>query len=148
VPPGSPGPAGLVRPDAAVCADGIDVVGAVRDLTGGRGPDVVLLAAADSVAQEQAIAMAAPRGRISFFAGLPKGSPLMACDSNAIHYRELSIVGAAGSSPAHNAAALELIAAGQVPVDDLITHRMPLDQVLEAIEIVARGEAIKATIEP
>jgi len=31
---------------------------------------------------------------------------------------------------------------------DLITHRLPLDSVLEALDVVARGEAIKVTIEP
>jgi L-iditol 2-dehydrogenase len=35
-----------------------------------------------------------------------------------------------------------------VPVDDLITHRLPLERVLDAIDIVARGDAIKVTIEP
>jgi L-iditol 2-dehydrogenase len=65
-----------------------------------------------------------------------------------VHYRELTIVGVNGSSPAHNREALELIASGAVPVTDLITHRLPLDDLLEAIEIVARGDGIKVTIEP
>jgi L-iditol 2-dehydrogenase len=139
--------ADLVKPDAAV-GDGADIVQAVRDLTRGRGPDVVIVATAAGLAQEQAIAMAATRGRISFFAGLPPGSPLIACDSNAVHYRELTIVGASSASPAQNAAALDLIASGQVPVHDLISHTLPLDDILQAIEIVARGAAMKATIEP
>ena len=65
-----------------------------------------------------------------------------------MHYRELTIVGVNGSSPEHNKRALELIATGEVPVSDLITHRLPLDRVLDALDIVARGEAIKVTIEP
>jgi L-iditol 2-dehydrogenase len=65
-----------------------------------------------------------------------------------VHYRELTLVGANGSSPAHNALALDYIATGRVPVNDLITHHLPLDDVLEGIEIVARGDAIKVTIEP
>ncbi len=60
--------------------------------------------------------MAAPRGRVSLFAGLPKDAPTITLDSNRVHYRELSVVGAAGSTPAHNAAALGLIASGEVPV--------------------------------
>jgi len=35
-----------------------------------------------------------------------------------------------------------------VPVADLITHRLPLTDVLKAIEIVSKGEAIKVTVEP
>jgi len=138
----------LVRPDAAICADEVDVVDEVRKLTDGRGPDVVIVAAASGAAQEQAIAMAARQGRISFFGGLPKDNPIISCDSNLVHYRELTIVGANGSSPAHNARALDLIATGAVPVADLITHRLPLDEVLAAFDLVARGAAIKVTIEP
>jgi L-iditol 2-dehydrogenase len=33
-------------------------------------------------------------------------------------------------------------------VADLITHRLPLEQALEAFDVVARGDAIKVTIEP
>src|SRR4051794_27535743 len=54
----------------------VDVVEHVKELTYGRGPDVVITATAASVAQEQAIQMAARRGRISFFGGLPKTSPV------------------------------------------------------------------------
>jgi L-iditol 2-dehydrogenase len=31
---------------------------------------------------------------------------------------------------------------------DLITHRLPLDRVHDAIDTVAKGAAIKVTIEP
>ncbi|MCO5973970.1 zinc-dependent dehydrogenase [Actinoallomurus soli] len=135
-----------VNPDAALT--GADVVDQVLKLTNGRGADVVITAAASGAAQEQALQMAARQGRISFFGGLPKDNPVIACDSNLVHYRELTIVGANGSSPAHNARALELIASGAVPVADLITHHLPLDDVLDGIDIVSRGIAIKVTIEP
>lgn len=138
--------AGLVHPDASV--HGEDVVEQVLKLTDGRGADVVITAAASGAAQEQALRMAARQGRVSFFGGLPKDNPIIRCDSNLVHYRELTIVGANGSSPAHNAQALRLIADGSVPVSDLITHRLPLAEVLEGIDIVSRGEAIKVTIEP
>jgi L-iditol 2-dehydrogenase len=140
--------AALVKPDAAICGSETDPVEEVLKLTDGRGVDVVITAAAAGKAQEDGLKMAARGGRISFFGGLPKDNPIIACDSNLVHYRELTIVGANGSSPAHNKKALDLIATGAVPVDDLITHRLPLDGVLEAIRIVASGEAIKVTIEP
>jgi L-iditol 2-dehydrogenase len=140
--------ANLVRPDAEVCGAETDVVDAILKLTEGRGADVVITAAAAGAAQEQAVQMAARQGRISFFGGLPKDKPMIALDSNLVHYRELTIVGANGSSPQHNKEALQLIATGAVPVQDLITHRLPLDRALDAFGIVARGEAIKVTVEP
>lgn len=140
--------AALVQPDLTIASGSTDAVVAVMQATGGRGADVVITAAASGVAQEQGLLMLARRGRLSLFGGLPKDAPTITVDSNLVHYRELTIVGVNGSSPAHNREALGLIASGRVPVADLITHRLPLDQVLEAFGIVARGEAIKVTIEP
>ncbi len=140
--------AALVNPDASICAAETDPVDAVRKLTDGRGADVVITAAASGAAQEQALSIAARQGRISFFGGLPKNNPVIACDANLVHYRELTIVGANGSSPAHNARALRLIADGDVPVADLITHRLALADVLAGIDIVSSGHGIKVTIEP
>lgn len=140
--------AALVEPDAAICGAETDPVQAVLQLTEGRGADVVITAAASGAAQEQAVQMLSRGGRISFFGGLPKDRPTITLDSNLVHYREFTIVGANGSSPEHNKQALAMIASGQVPVADLITHRLPLEQVHEAIDIVARGVAIKVTIEP
>ncbi len=140
-----------VGPDAAICGsevDALDAVDEVKKLTDGRGVDVVITAAASGAAQEDALQMAARSGRISFFGGLPKDRPTITLDSNLVHYRELTIVGANGSSPAHNKRALELIASGQVPVADLITHRLRLSELPDAIKLVASGQAIKVTIEP
>jgi L-iditol 2-dehydrogenase len=140
--------AGVVEPDAAICSAEVDAVDEVLKLTNGRGADVVITAAASGKAQEEAVLMTARGGRISLFGGLPKDNPTIRLDSNLVHYRELTLVGANGSSPAHNKQALELIASGSVPVADLITHRLPLEQVLDAFGIVARGEAIKVTVQP
>ena len=57
-------------------------------------------------------------------------------------------MGANGFNPDHNEQALALIASGEVPVADLITRRLSLEGVLDAIGIVERGEGIKVTIEP
>jgi len=58
------------------------------------------------------------------------------------------IPGANGSAPEHNKRALEYISTGQVPVKDLITRHIALDDVLDAFAIVQNGEAIKVTVEP
>lgn len=138
----------LVKPDETICSGEVDIVSTVLDLTAGRGVDVAITAAAAGITQEQALQYTARQGRISFFGGLPKGNSVIACDSNLVHYRELTIVGANGSSPTHNKQALELMTSGAVPVADLITHGLPLDDVLDAFQIVSEGSAIKVTIEP
>jgi L-iditol 2-dehydrogenase len=140
--------AGLVGPDEAIDASVDDTVAAVRGLTGGRGADVIVVAAGSGQAQQDALAMAARRGVVSFFGGLPRDRPTVTLDANVVHYREVGIVGANGSSPGHNRQALALIASGAVPVADLITHRLPLERTVEGIHTVTSGEAIKVTVEP
>ena len=140
--------AAAVQPDAAICGAEVDTIDEVKKLTDGRGVDVVITAAAAGRAQEDGLQMLARSGRLSAFGGLPKDKPNVTVDANLVHYRELSIVGANGSSPDHNKKALEMIASGEVPVLDLITHRLPLDRVHDAIDTVAKGAAIKVTIEP
>ena len=137
-----------VQPDVVIDASAVDVVEEVMRLTEGRGADVIITATPANVTQEQAIAMAARNGRISFFGGLPKTNPTITCDSNLVHYRQLHIHGANGSAPEHHKAALAYIASGQIPVKDLITRHVPLDRALDALDIVAKGEAIKVTVEP
>ena len=140
--------ADAVHPDEVINAADGDVVARVLELTNGRGADVIITATAANITQEQASAMAARNGRISFSGGLPKTNPTITCDSNLVHYRQLHIHGANGSAPSHNKKALEYISTGQVPVKDLITRHVALDDVLSAFDIVARGEAIKVTVEP
>ncbi len=140
--------ADAVAPDHVLNGAEVDVVAKVMELTDGRGADVIITATPANVTQEQAISMAARQGRISFFGGLPKTDPYIKADSNLIHYRQLHVHGANGSSPDHNKRALEYISTGQVPVKDLITRHIPLDDVLSAFDIVKNGEAIKVTVEP
>src|SRR5207237_6062879 len=105
-----------VSPDGAILSPWQDPVISVREFTEGRGADAVLVAAASGRAQEQALEMEAPRGRVGLFAGLPKDAPMIELDANRVHYQELTVVGAAGSAPAHTATARALIAADPVPV--------------------------------
>ena len=140
--------ADAVSPDELIDASEVDVVERVMELTDGRGADVIITATAANVTQEQAIAMAARNGRISFFGGLPKNDPTITCDSNVVHYRQLHIHGANGSAPEHNKRALQYISTGQVPVKDLITEHVPLERALDAFAIVQAGSAIKVTVEP
>jgi L-iditol 2-dehydrogenase len=140
--------AARAQPDAIIESGKEDAVDAVRKLTDGRGADVVITATGAGQAQEQALEMAARRGRISLFGGLPRDNPIIRFDSNLVHYQELFVLGAYGSAPHHNREALALISTGAVPVEDLITHRLPLDGVHQAIDIVTKGEGLKVVIEP
>jgi len=120
----------------------------VLDETNGEGADVVITACSSPDAQEQALSVIAHRGRINYFGGLPKGSRKINIDSNLIHYKECFVLGSHGAVPRHHRIALDLIAAGVIDVRKLITHRFPLDSILEAFNVVENREAMKAVIFP
>jgi len=125
-----------------------DVRERVLEATDGVGASVVIVAAPSNQAQEQSVTLAARRGRINFFGGLPKTNPFISLDGNAVHYRELTIVGSYGSRPAHNRMALDLIATGRIRTHALIGLELPLDRVVEGLHAVEQGRVLKVVVKP
>lgn len=109
---------------------------------------MVIVACPSREAQEQSLEMAAVRGRISLFGGLPKSDPYIKFDSNIVHYKEIAVYGAFTSSPEQNQSALGLIAAGCINTQALITHTLPLADLVKGIEIIERGEGLKIVVNP
>ena len=140
--------ANVVKPDAAFDMSKIKLEDEILKVTDGHGPSIIITAAPAAKAQEQAISMVAPGGKVSFFGGLPKDAPFINCDANIVHYKEVTLFGANGSSPQQNLDALNMIASGEVKVADLITHKVKLENVQSAIDAVLSGEAIKVVVNP
>ena len=86
-----------------------------------------------------------PRGRINLFAGFPAGETT-AFDLNALHYAEHSVTGAFGLTRMQFAEALDLITSGNLPVEKLISHRLPLDNVMGAFALAEQGSALKVVV--
>ena len=116
--------------------------------TNGEGADVIIIAAPSGRGQEDAIELAAPLGRISFFGGLPKTAPTITLNSNRLHYRELEVYGAYASTRKQYVEAMNLVLSQKVETSKLVTHIMPLSQMNEAIDLMKRGEAIKIILTP
>jgi L-iditol 2-dehydrogenase len=135
-------------PDAIIDPNDGDPVQQILDLTNGNGVSVAITACSVGVAQEQAVAMAAIQGRVCFFGGLPKDKPTINLNSNTVHYKELSLFGAFASAGYQYSQALNLLATGQIDGKKFITHKFPLEQVVEGIQTSMRGEALKVAIEP
>ncbi|OGF48717.1 MAG: alcohol dehydrogenase [Candidatus Firestonebacteria bacterium RIFOXYA2_FULL_40_8] len=123
-----------------------DPVKTVKELTKGVGADVVVVACGVNAAQEQALSMAAKRGRVSFFAGLPKDNPFIKFDSNLVHYNEISVYGAFASYRLQFEKAMELLSSGKIDAGKFITHTFPLEKIVEGIETAKKGEGLKVVI--
>ncbi|MGQ9473645.1 MAG: zinc-dependent dehydrogenase [Candidatus Caldatribacteriaceae bacterium] len=118
----------------------------ILQATDGLGVNVVIVAASSGSAQEQALELVAPQGRISLFGGLPKDKPTITFNSNIVHYKEIGVFGVFASHASQYEEAAKLIHAQRVKAKDLITHVLPLEKVVEGIELVKTGKALKAVV--
>lgn len=110
--------------------------------------DVALVAVGAVEAYRAALASLRPRGRLVVFAGLARADSGQTVDFNDFHYRETSLVGAYGCSHRHGVQALNLIRSGQVRVDDLISHRLPLEELASALDHVRNRTGMKILLYP
>ncbi len=124
-----------------------DVVGQVRALTAGQGADVTIDATGRPEGWEQAMAAVSRGGTVVFFGGCAPGSRV-SLDTQRVHYEELTLVGAFHHIPEAIRRAVDLLEAEALVPDGLLTHRMSLEAVPPALELMARGEALKILIEP
>jgi L-iditol 2-dehydrogenase len=134
--------------DDAWVPDEDNGVAMVMDRTGGFGADRVIVAAPSKDGQRAALAMAAPRARVVYFAGLPKSSPEVLFDANQLHYKELAVLGAYGCTPHQYRVTLELLARQREPLERIVTHRFPLERIAEGFTAIRDGTALKVVIEP
>ncbi len=120
----------------------------VKELTGGLGPDVVIEAAGFIETYEQAIAMVRKLGLVNLYAGAaPKTRFTVATER--IHYDGLTIKGTYHTDPYYVHKAWKLITSKGVNLKDIVTHKMSLDDINEAIKILTTTkEALKIAIIP
>ncbi|MCI1956744.1 MAG: alcohol dehydrogenase catalytic domain-containing protein [Oscillospiraceae bacterium] len=136
------------HPDAAFCGEGDALVQKVLAETDGLGADVVIVAAPSHEAQENALRMVAPRGRVNLFGGLPKDNCISHLETNIIHYKECMLTGASSSLGRQNREALRLLSENKVEPMKYITHRFTLDEFGDAFAAVERHDTIKAVVFP
>jgi len=125
-----------------------DLAKVVKDMTGGLGADVCIVAAPAAKPQEQAINLVRKRGVVCLFASLPAGGSLLSMDSRPLHYNELRVVGTSDSTPTQVQRAVGLIARGSVPMDKLATHVLPLADFERAFALMQSGESLRVVLTP
>jgi L-iditol 2-dehydrogenase len=126
---------------------GRDAVDYVRSETG-DGAERVIVACSNARAQEQAMEMAAPRGRVLFFGGLPKGTTTIEFPSNVLHYREVAVLGSYASRYRDQVLALDMLRRNTHNVRGVSTDVIPLDETPNAFPRLRSGEALKVVVTP
>lgn len=133
--------------DAALPA-GEDLIDRLTAVNDGRLAELVIVATGATSAINQAFRMVDRGGTILFFA---PSDPNARVDLpfNEVWRKEVTITTTYAGSPRDLLAAIELIASGRIDVDDMITHRFPLEETGEGFRLVTEAdESIKIVIEP
>lgn len=124
--------------DATIDVQNEDARDRVRELTGGRGADVVV--DVSSYATEpivQAIHFARSGGRI-VLAGVKGGKAIPNFVSDMVVFKELTIKGAMGVTRSGYASAIRLLEKRKYPIELMHTHNFDLEQAELAIKTLAR----------
>jgi L-iditol 2-dehydrogenase len=127
---------------------GADGIASVRAATEDIGADVVIVACSSDIAQEQAMEMAAPRGRVLFFGGLPKGTTTIDFPSNVLHYREVAVLGSYASRHRDQVQALEMLRRNTHNIRGVVSDVVSLDDTPGAFQRIRSGEAMKVVVVP
>ena len=109
----------------------------VKDITGGRGADVVVEVSANSpVPVAEAVHHVAVGGRI-VLAGVKGFKAVPEFVSDLVVLKEATIFGALGVTGPSYQAAIQLIESGRVPVERMHTHDFRLEDAERAIQLLA-----------
>ena len=122
----------------------------IKQNTGGRGVDAVVVAASVKSIVPVGIKILARSGHLSIFAGMPKSDPVEQIDLNLIHYLELHVHGANSSVRKDYIDARNLIESGKINADALVTHKFGLDDFNKAVGVQGNPSsgAMKVVIIP
>jgi L-iditol 2-dehydrogenase len=125
----------------------VEVGEAVMELTGGQGADVVMTCFREAALEYPLLDLTAPGGRVLMFSGISADKGVVPTDLNAVHYRELALIGAYGCTSIQCQRALDLMADG-LDVNWLISERVTLHDLEEAFSNLAAKNVMKICVEP
>ena len=139
--------------DIAVVGDpeGKNIREAVMDNTGGRGAHIVIEAVGRSETILQAIDIARPRGNLVFF-GLPADNDAIPFHYAKFFHKQLQMYAVVGAQAEEDLSsfhkALDWIARREIDVTEMVSHRLPLEEVDKALSLAHERDedALKVTL--
>jgi L-iditol 2-dehydrogenase len=121
-----------------------DVVSVVKEAAGSDGPNATLDATGIPAVRLQAVDAARVWGRVCF---VGEGNTTTFDISEQIIHRQLTVYGSWTFSLGGLAETAGYVVRNALPMDKLITHRFPLDEIDEAYRTFASGESGKVVVE-
>jgi L-iditol 2-dehydrogenase len=126
-----------------------DVPAEVKRLTDGRGADIVIVAASAKGIVNQAIASSRPGARILLFAQTSSTEQIEASGAD-ICVGERTLFGSYSASVDLQKESAHLVFEGKLPVEELISHRLPLVKICSGFDLALHPESksLKIIVQP
>lgn len=122
------------------------VAAMVRAATDGLGVDVSVVATGAPAAVALAVGLVRPGGTLNLF-GLPEAGSRLDADLQALYLHGTRVVPTYATTERDIADVHALAASGRLALDDLVTHRVPLERLEEAFRLAGRPEeALKVAV--
>jgi len=127
----------------------IDVAAEVKSLTGGRGADLVIVAASVPGIVNQAIACSRPGSRILLFAQTSATERIETSGAD-ICVGERTLFGCYSASIDLQKESARLVFGGEIPVEALISHRLPLVKIRSGFDLALHPgpKSLKIIVQP
>jgi len=124
-----------------------NLIEVVNQTTGGLGVDTIIMAIGVPGIVNDLLKVVRKGGTLNLFAGFPDAGTCTV-EANVIHYNEVTVNGTSSSTRLDYLKSASLVAQGSVRLQELVTHRFPLEQFKEAYALAKEGRGIKILIEP
>jgi threonine dehydrogenase-like Zn-dependent dehydrogenase len=131
--------------DVVIDANQADVAEEVKQRTGGRGADAVIVTVSSAQALETGLGCVRPGGVVNAFAGVPEGTTI-ALDVRRLHYQQYTLTGSFGTAPEYMAKAMRLLEHRKVDGSLVVTACFPFPMVEEAVAYAEQRRGLKAVV--
>jgi L-iditol 2-dehydrogenase len=134
--------------DNNIDASRSDVITAVRQRTEGRGVDAAILAVGGNALIQKAVDSVRPGGRVLLFAQTVRGEAVI--DPAAICMDEKTLLGSYSASVELQDESVRFVMNREMDLERLISHRFPLTDSVEALNLAAhpQPDSMKIVIQP
>jgi L-iditol 2-dehydrogenase len=126
-----------------------DLPARVKAMTDGRGADVVFVAVSVPGIVEQAVRLSRPGARILLFSQTSDKERVEISGAD-ICVGERTLLGSYSASVDLQKESARLVFSGELPVEELVSHRFPLDRIESGFRLARRPEerSLKIIVQP
>lgn len=122
---------------------GDGVVDQIREVTGARGPEVIIQTVGSAIVDAQAFAAAGIGGRVVLVGSSVDPFPVRSVE---FIWREAQLLGSRGFTPTDIREVIDLHRAGSITVEHLVGARRPLEEIGEALDDLRAGRVLRSVV--